>query len=115
MSVIACFQQLLPAPSRDQGRHTKTAASPHDVAQILQDRAPIPSRTGAPERLSALVKLDEIVQLFEPEFGQLHDGSWAAIEGRQEIAGLVLAVHIHPDPCLVYAVKTDPQLAKNLY
>jgi hypothetical protein len=63
-------------------------------------------RAAQAKRLSALVTLDEIVQFIEPEFAQLHDGRLAAIDGRQDISGLVLAVHVHHDPCLVYAVMT---------
>jgi hypothetical protein len=65
-------------------------------------------RTISPRQssLSALVTLDEIVQFVEPEFVQLHDRRLAAIAGRQDISGLVLTLHVHHDPCLVYAVIT---------
>ena len=49
---------------------------------------------------------DEIVEFVEPEFAQLHDGSFSAIDERQDITGLVLAVHLHNNPCLVYTVTT---------
>jgi hypothetical protein len=50
--------------------------------------------------LLALVTLDEIVQFIDPEFAQLDDGSLAAIDGRHDISGLVLAAPLDHDPCL---------------